>query len=78
MTMQFSVTYVTFWILIKYNEINLSTYQHRQQRVYAWYCTKCFEDIIPFSNISNDEFYETNVAIKKKKKEFKALTRKQN
>ena len=36
---------------------------------------KCFEDIIPFSNISNDELYETNVG---KKRKFKGITRKQN
>ena len=36
---------------------------------------KCFEDIVPFSNISNDELYETNVG---KKRKFKALTRKQS
>ena len=43
--------------------------------MYAWYCIKCFEDIIPFSSISNDDLYETNVG---KKIKFKALTRKQN
>ena len=36
---------------------------------------KCFEDIVPFSNISNDELYETNVG---KKRKFKALTRQQS
>ena len=34
---------------------------------------KMLEDIIPFSTISNDELYETNVG---KKIKFKALTRK--
>ena len=48
------------WIYIKCNKINLSTYRYLQQCVYAWYCIKCFEDIIPFSNISNDKLYETN------------------
>ena len=59
----------------KCNKINLSTYRYLQQCVYAWYCIKCFEDIIPFSNISNDDLYETNVG---KQIKFKALTRKQN
>ena len=39
------------------------------------YCIKCFEGIIPFSNISNDELYENKVG---KKIKFQALTRKQN
>ena len=43
--------------------------------MYAWHCIKCFEDTIPFSNISNDDLYETNVD---KKIKFKALTRKEN
>ena len=63
------------WNQIKCNKINLSTYRYLQQCVYAWYCIKCFEDIISFSNISNDKLYETNVD---KKMKFKTLTRKQN
>ena len=39
----------------------------------AWYCTKCFEDIIPFSTISNKNLYETNLG---KKEKFKVLTKK--
>ena len=62
-------------IHIKYNKINSSTHQHLQKCVYAWYCIKCFEDIIPFSIISNGELYETYIG---KKIKFKALTRKQN
>ena len=63
------------WIHIRCNKINLSTYQYLQQCVYDWYCIKCFEDIISFSNISNNELYETNFG---KKVKFKALSRKQN
>ena len=63
------------WIDIKCNKINLSTYRYLQQCVYAWYCIKYFEDIIPFSNISNDDLYDTNIG---KKIKFKALARKQN
>ena len=63
------------WIHIKFNKINLSTYRYLQRCVHAWYCIKCFEDIIPFSNISNNELHETKVGRKMK---FKALTRKQN
>ena len=39
------------WIHIKCNKINLSSDQYLQHCVYAWYCIKCFENIIPFSNI---------------------------
>ena len=63
------------WIDIKCNKITLSTYQYLQQCVYAWYCIKCFEDVIPFSNISNDDLNKTNF---RKKIKFKVLTRKQN
>ena len=63
------------WIHIKCNKITLSTYQYLQQCVHAWYCIKCFEVVIPFSNISNDDLYKTNFC---KKIKFKVLTRKQN
>ena len=63
------------WIHIKCNKINLSTYRHLQECIYAFYCIKCFEDSIPLSNILNDDLYETNV---RKKIKFKALPRKQN
>ena len=54
------------WIHVKCNKISLSTYRHLQQCVYAWYCIKCFEDVIPFSNISNDDLYKTIVGKKSK------------
>ena len=69
--MQFNVTVTLGFIS---NAIN-SIYQHTNIFSNAWYCIKCFEDIIPFSNISNDKLCETNVG---KKIKFKALTRKQN
>ena len=59
--MQFNVT--SFTLGSTSNAIK-SIYQHTDifSNVYiAWYCIKCLEDIIPFSNISNDELYETNV-----------------
>ena len=52
------------WIHVKCNKINLSTSRYLQQCAYAWYCIKCFEDIIPFSNISNHDLNETNVSKK--------------
>ena len=36
------------WVHIKFNKINLQTYKFLQKSSFAWYCIKCFEDIIPF------------------------------
>ena len=30
-----------------------------QKTPLAWYCIKCFEDIVPFGTISNEEFFKT-------------------
>ena len=71
--MQFNVTSVTLGSI---SNATKSIYQHTlQQCVYAWYCIKCFEDIIPFSNISNDDLYETSLG---KKIKFMPPTRKEN
>ena len=61
------------WVHIKCNKINLQTYKFLQKRSFAWYCVKCFEDIIPFSTISDHELFQTN---KGKKIKFKVLTKK--
>ena len=58
---------------IKCNKINLETYKFLQKSSFAWYCIKCFEDIIPFSTISDHELLQTN---KGKKIKFKVLTKK--
>ena len=39
----------------------------------AWYCIKCSEEIYPFSNISNEELFETNQG---KNIKFKVFTQK--
>ena len=38
----------------------------------AWYCIKCFEEIVPFGTISNEELFETNQGSKIK---FTVLTK---
>ena len=58
---------------IRCNKINLQTYKFLQKSSFAWYCIKCFEDIIPFSTISNKSLSETNL---RKKEKFKVLTKK--
>ena len=63
------------WVHIKCNKINLQTYKFLQKSSFAWYCIKCFEDIIPFSNISDHELFQAN---KDKKIKFKVLTKKNN
>ena len=49
---------------------NISFYK---KSLFARYCIKCFEDIIPFSAILNKNFYETNLG---KKEKIKVLTKK--
>ena len=58
---------------IRCNKINLQTYKFLQKSSFAWYCIKCFEDVIPFSTISHNELSQKN---KGKKIKFKVLTNK--
>ena len=48
------------WVQIKCNKINLQTYKFLQKNSSVWYCIKCFEDIVPFGTISNEELFKTN------------------
>ena len=41
------------WVHIKCNKINLQTHRFQQKSPFAFYCTKCLEDIISFSTFSN-------------------------
>ena len=74
-TMQYNVTNTSYRYIL--NVIKLA-YKHYkltflQKSPFAWYCIKCFEDIIPFSTISDNEIYQSN---KGKKIKFKVLTKK--
>ena len=60
------------WVHIKCNKINLQTYRLLQKSPSAWYCIKCFEDIVPFGTISNEELFKTNRGPKLK---FTVLTK---
>ena len=42
----------------KCNKINLQTYRYPQKTTYDWYCLKRFAEFIPFSTISNEEYFE--------------------
>ena len=61
------------WVYIKCNKINLQTYKFLQKSSFAWYYITCFEDIIPFSTISDHELSQTNKGVKIK---FKVLAKK--
>ena len=61
------------WVHIKYKKINLETHKFLQKSSFAWYCIKCFENIIPFSTISGHELSKTN---KGKKMKSNVLTKK--
>ena len=58
---------------IRCNEINLQTYKFLLKSSFAWHCIKCFEDIIPFSTMSDNELSQTN---KGKKIKFQVSTKK--
>ena len=61
-------------IHIKCNKINLQTYKCLQYNYStAWYFLNCFQQIIPFSNITNKELLEINQG---KNIKFKAITKK--
>ena len=49
-----------------------------QKNSAAWYCIKCSEKIYPFSNISNEELFETNQGKNIKFKVFTQLNSEQN
>ena len=61
------------WVKVKCNKINTQTYTFLQKSSAAWYCIKCSEEIYPFSNISNEELFETNQG---KNIKFKVFTQK--
>ena len=45
---------------IKCNRINFQTYKHLQNCSCTSYCLKCYEELIPFTTISNKELYQMN------------------
>ena len=45
---------------IKCNRINFQTYKHLQNCSCTWYCLKCYEELIPFTTISDKELYQMN------------------
>ena len=57
---------VHLWVHIKYNKISFQTYKFLWKSSSALYCIKCFENIIPFSTISNKNLYKTNLGEKEK------------
>ena len=61
------------WVHMKCSRINPQTCKFLQKCSYAWYCPKCYEGIIPFTTVSNEELYQTNQGRKIK---FTAVTKK--
>ena len=57
---------------IKCNRINLQIFKYLNKCSSAWYCSKCYKELIPFTNISNKELYQTNQGQKIK---FTAITK---
>ena len=44
------------WVHLICNKVSLQTYYYLQRTSYAWYCIKCFKDLIPFSTpLLNEE-----------------------
>ena len=48
------------WVHVKCNRTNLQTYKYLQKCSSAWYCLKCYEELISYTAISNKEVYQTN------------------
>ena len=44
------------WIHIKCNLINQKTYVHLQRTNASWFCIHCIRSVVPFSELSNEEF----------------------
>ena len=42
------------------SENGLQTYKYLQKCASAWYCLKCYEELIPFTTVTNKELYQTN------------------
>ena len=66
------------WVHFKCNKINTQTYKFLQKSSEAWYCIKCPEEIYSFSNISNEDLFETNQGKNIKFKVFTQKSSKQN
>ena len=60
------------WIHRKCNKINKQTYKLLQRCDASWFCIKCMDENLPFSNLDNEEFVQT---IKGKKIKFTAITK---
>ena len=63
------MTHATFGYTL--NAINFQTCEYLQRTNYSWHCLKCLAEIIAFSIISNEEYFELKQG--KKKLKFKAL-----
>ena len=61
------------WLHTKCNKINLQTYKYLQKTIYDWHCLKYFAEVIPFSTISNGEYFELEQG-----KKFKTLAIRQH
>ena len=60
------------WVYIKCNRINVQTYKYLQKCSSARYYLKCYEELIPFTSISNTEFYQTS---QRQNTKFTAITK---
>ena len=54
------------WVHIKYNRINLRTYKYLQKCSSVWYYLKYYEEIIPFTTISNKKTSSNKLRMRNK------------
>ena len=60
MVVKFSCKICNKAVVNNHNRINLQTYKYLQKCASAWYCLKCYEELIPFTTVTNKELYQTN------------------
>ena len=68
--MPFSVIIATFGYMLTSIKLTHKPISFFKKSSAAWYCIKYSEEIYPFLNISNEEFFETNQVKKHKVESF--------
>ena len=63
------------WVHIKYNKINVQTYNLLKEDETTWYCISCSKDLLPFSSLTDSDFHTT---IQDKKINFVAMAKKRS
>ena len=47
------------WVHVKWNKINVQTYNLLKEVETTWYCISCSKDLFPFSSLTDNDFHTT-------------------